>query len=398
VDATVRRRLAELAVEVGANVQPGQIVAVTADLPGAPLVHDVVAAAYGRGARFVDPAYFDAGAKRIRIAEAPDGTLDFVPPWYGARLLALGEHRVARITVTPITPPGLLEGLDPARAGRDGLPFLKEGFSVINDRTTNWTIVPYPTEAWARAVRPGLEPAEAVERLTEELVHVLRLDADDPAAAWRERMDALEAVASRLDERRFDALHFEGPGTDLTIGLLPTSAWQAARMTTTDGTAHVANLPSEEIATAPDPQRADGVVTSTKPLEVTGILVEGLRVRFEGGRAVEIDADSNAEALRGRAQLDEGASRLGEVALVDREGRIGPLGTVFLNTLLDENAASHLALGNAYAISVGDEDRGRINESQIHIDFMIGSNDVSVTGVTQGGDRVPVLRDGRWQL
>jgi aminopeptidase len=168
-------------------------------------------------------------------------------------------------------------------------------------------------------------------------------------------------------------------------------------MQTVDGVVHAPNLPTEEIATTPDPLRADGVVTATKPLDVSGTVVRDLRVRFENGRAVEIDGEG-AEALRGRAAMDEGASRLGEVALVDREGRIGKTDTVFFNTLLDENAASHLALGNAYAIAVGDEDRARINKSAIHIDFMVGGDDVDVTGITKEGDEVPVLRGGAWQI
>ena len=391
-------RLAELAVATGANVQPGQIVAITAEPDAAPLVRAVAEAAYRRGARFVDPFYFDPYVKRKRIEHAAEDTLEFVPPWYGKRLLALGEHGAALITLAPVTPPGSLAGLDPARAGRDGLPYLRETFTVINDRSVSWTVVPSPTAGWAQALYPDEPPAQALARLLEDLEHVLRLREPDPAAAWEERMDALEAAAGRMNERRFDALHFEGPGTDLTVGLLPTSTWMAARMRTRDGQAHVANIPSEEIASAPDPQRVEGVLRATKPLEVGGALVEGLRVRFEGGRAVEIDADANAEALRGRAAVDEGASRLGEAALVDRESRIGALDTIFMNTLLDENAASHVALGNAYAISAGEEDRDRINQSAIHVDFMIGSPDVDVTGLTREGERVPVLRGGAWQV
>jgi len=273
-----------------------------------------------------------------------------------------------------------------------------EILTIVNDRSTNWTVVPFPTPGWARHVYHQLEPAEALARLEERILHVCRLDEPDPAAAWAERADTLEAVTRRLDDRRFDAVHFEGPGTDLTVGLLPTSHWEAARIATTDGIVHMANLPSEEVNTAPDPLRVDGVVRATKPLDLEGSLVRGLTVRFEGGRAVRIDADENAGALRSRAAIDEGASLLGEVALVDREGRVGRLDTVFLNTLLDENAASHLALGNAYDISVGDEDRHRINRSSIHIDFMIGGDDVDVTGIAGDGSRVPVLRGGAWQV
>jgi aminopeptidase len=210
----------------------------------------------------------------------------------------------------------------------------------------------------------------------------------------------LHEVGARIDERRFDALRFDGPGTELTVGLLPSSRFshEAPGMTTVDGVQFAPNIPTEEIATTPDPERVDGVVTATKPLDVSGTVVRGLKVRFEGGRAVAIDAEENADALRTRVSLDEGASRLGEVALVDREGRIGKTGSVFFNTLLDENAASHIALGNAYAIGVGEEDRGRINESAIHIDFMIGGDDVDVTGIARDGSEVPVLRGGAWQL
>jgi len=218
------------------------------------------------------------------------------------------------------------------------------------------------------------------------------------AAAWRERGSQLQEVARTLTDLAFDAIRFQGPGTDLTVGLLPTSRFKGGGSTTVDGIAHMSNLPTEEIFTSPDPERADGVVAATKPLDVGGTVVEELRIRFAGGRAVEIDAASGADALRARCAKDDGASRLGELALVDREGRIGKTGTVFFNTLLDENAASHLALGNAYATAVGEQERARINSSAIHIDFMIGSDDVAVTGITRHGAEVPVLRGGSWQV
>ncbi|HSD81572.1 MAG TPA: aminopeptidase, partial [Solirubrobacteraceae bacterium] len=191
---------------------------------------------------------------------------------------------------------------------------------------------------------------------------------------------------------------FEGPGTDLTVGLLPTSRFIAARFETVDGIVHMPNLPTEEIFTAPDPRRCEGVVRATKPLVVGGSIVRGLEVEFRDGAAVRIDAGENADVLRAWAARDEGASRLGELALVDGEGRIGALDTVFFDTLLDENAASHVALGSAYEITVGAEDHPNVNRSQIHVDFMIGSDDVSVTGVTSGGERVPVLAGGAWRV
>jgi aminopeptidase len=399
VDRELLTRYARLIVEVGANVQEGQIVWVVADLSAAPLVEAVAAAAYDRGAVFVDPWYFDPYVKRARLEHADPATLDVVPPWYGERLLALGESHGARISITPQVPPGLLAGIDPAIAGRDALPAHRENFQVINARTTSWTVVPWASAEWAQTVFPGLGPDEAVARLWEKLVYVLRLDEPDPLDAWRTRLQELHDAGRRIDERRFDALRFEGPGTDLTVGLLPTSRFSAETpgMQTVDGVVHAPNLPTEEVGSTPDPLRVDGVVSATKPLDVEGALVTDLVVRFEQGCAVSIEG-RNAGALRSRTAVDDAASRLGEVALVDGSGRIAKTETVFFNTLLDENAASHLAFGNAYAISVGPEDRDRINKSQVHIDFMIGGDDVDVTGLAADGSPTPVLRGGVWQL
>jgi aminopeptidase len=393
-------RLAKLAVEFGANLQPGQILAVQAEPEQRELALAIAATAYSRGARFVDVQYFDPYVKRARIAYADDDTLDFVPSWYGERVLALGEQRCARIWISGPTAPGLLDDLDPARAGRDILPRIKESGKIVSERTTNWTIVPYATAGWARQVHPELAGDEALNRLREEIVHICRLDEPDPVAAWNARIEATGEAAERLNRQRFDALHFEGPGTDLTIGLLPSSIWANAMFTTVDGVSHLANVPTEEVFTCPDPERADGFVRATKPLVFAdGGVVSGLRVRFEGGRAVAIDADEGAENLRARCAKDDGGSRLGEVALVDREGRVGPLGTIFFDTLLDENAASHIALGDGFDFGVTDEDdRKRLNRSGIHIDFMLGGPDVSVTGITTTGERLPVLVGGDWQI
>jgi aminopeptidase len=400
VSDTDLSRLADLAVAVGANVQPGQIVCVTAELEHHDLARAIAASAYDRGAKFVDVWYIDPLVKRARIEFAADDTLDFVPPWYGERILELGRQRGANIVIRGTTAPGALDGLDPKRAGRDQLPRIKETNTIVNERTVNWTILAYPTIPWARLCYPDLDDEAALAKLWREVLHVSRLDEPDPLAAWEERIVALERAAEAMNDGGFDAIHFEGDGTDLTIGLLPTSTWKMARWSTVDGIRHLPNVPSEEIFTSPDPERVEGHVRSTKPLVLTdGTLVRGLEVRFEGGRAVEIDAAEGAEVLRSRVQIDDGATRLGEVALVDRESRIGQLGTVFYETLLDENAASHIALGAGFSWAVEtDEDRARVNQSVAHIDFMIGGNDVDVTGVTRDGERVPVLRDGAWQL
>jgi aminopeptidase len=398
LDAETIERLADLTIGFAANVQRGQIVAIGAELGKEEMVRALAASAYRHGAKFVDPLYFDMHVKRARVLHAEEDTLGFVPSWYGERLLELGRQRCARVGIAGPATPGLLDDLDPARAGRDQLPFLKETATLINQATTNWTIVPFPTAAWAEQVHPDLAPDEALRRLGEQIVHVCRLDEPDPIAAWRERMDVLVGVSERMTARRFAAVRFEGEGTDLTVGLLPTTRFIAAQFETAEGIRHMPNLPSEEIFGAPDPQRTDGVVRATKPLVVAGSIVRGLEVEFRDGRAVRIDADEGAEVLRGYAARDEGASRLGEVALVDGDGRIGKLGTTFFDTLLDENAASHIALGESYRFTAGEEDHPRLNHSSIHVDFMIGGDDVAVTGVTSAGEDVPVLRGGAWQL
>jgi aminopeptidase len=397
-DQSTLERFADLAIGFAANVQKGQVVAIGAELGKEAMVRALAAKAYQHGAKFVDVQYFDMHVKRARILDAEEETLEYVPPWYGHRILELGRLRCARVALSGPATPGLLDDLDPRRAGRDQLPFVREAGVVVNERTTNWTIVPYPTVGWARQVHPGLSDEDAMARLSEQILHLCRLDEVDPVAAWKERADLLVDTAARVTERRFDALRFEGPGTNLTVGLLPTTLFMAARFETVDGIIHMPNLPSEEIFGAPDPRRTEGVVRATKPLVIGGSIIRGLEVEFREGRAVRIDADEGADVLRAYAARDEGASRLGEVALVDGDGRIGKLETVFFDTLLDENAASHIALGESYRFTAGEADEKRLNHSSIHVDFMIGGDDVSVTGVTTEGDDVPVLRDGAWQL
>jgi aminopeptidase len=333
------------------------------------------------------------------VRYADPTTLDYVPDWYGERLLTLADGRGARIALSGPIEPNLMDDLDATLVGRDRLPWLKETSKVIADRSTNWSIVPCPNPAWAALVHPDLPADEASEKLWAELEHVLRLDEPDPVAAWEERMAVLNASAARLADRHFDAIEFRGPGTELTVGLLPTHTWWAADFSTADGLRHFPNLPTEEVFTTPDPERTSGHVSSTKPLVLRdGTIIRGLRVTFEDGVAVKIEADENGAALESQLAIDDGALKLGELALVDRQGRIGPLDTVFYDTLLDENAASHIAFGSGFPFLVEGDDVARVNSSGTHVDFMIGSPEVEVDGVTTGGERVPVLRGGDWQV
>ena len=397
--AELTRRLAELIVGFGANVQPGRVLGVTTETGKEEMTRAVVHAAYRRGARWVDVLTHDPWVKRARLDLAAADTLAFVPQWMVERLEWLSDEHAARITLRGPSNPMAHDGVDPARTGRDLLPYLPNSGDVVNRRTTSWCVAPAPTREWAQLVHPDLPAEDAYDRLWEAIAHVCRLDADDPAEAWRRRGLELETTADRLTQSRFDAIQLRGPGTDLTVGLFRSSAWHAGDSETADGISHFSNIPTEETFTTPDPTRVEGVVTATRPLVMHGSLIEGIRIAFEGGRAVRIEAERGADALRAAAARDDGASRLGELALVDGGGRIGPLDTVFYDTLIDENAASHIALGSAYLTPVEDEtERRRANKSEIHVDFMIGGPELLVDGVTTGGERVPLLRGGAWQL
>jgi len=395
----ITRRLADLIVSFGANVQPGQLVGVTSYLGKEQLTHAVARAAYQRGASYVDVIYADQWLKRERLLHGDPETFAYIPPWMIDRMEHFSDEHAARVTLSGPHAPHALDDVPSDRSGRDLLPYLPVIGKIVNQRTTNWCVAPAPTAEWAQQVYADTAPEEALDRLWDAISHICRLDEDDPTAAWKERMTALRQAAANLTGQRFDAMHLSGPGTDLTIGLFPSSIWEGAEFTTVDGLEHYPNIPSEEVFTTPDPLRADGHVSATLPLELYGTIIRGLRVEFEGGRAVKIEADENAETMRAAVAKDDGATRLGELALVDGGGRIGSLGTVFFDTLLDENAASHIALGSAYDLAVGDAaDKARINKSSIHIDFMIGSPELDVDGITTAGEHVPVLRDGAWQI
>jgi aminopeptidase len=379
-------------------VVPGQTVILNAKLGQEALARAVAAAAYDAGAHQVEVHYADPHIQRMRLEHAPEEALGLVIPWVRQRPVQLAELQGSLISLSGPAAPGLLDEIDPARIGRDTVA-LAEWVKVIADAAVNWTIVPGPSAAWARLVYPELDGDAALERLWDQIGHICRLDEEDPVAAWWSRSAELAAAARRLDRAELDSLHFAGPGTDLTVGLMPGVRWSGGGFKTAWGREHIPNVPTEEVFTSPDPERTEGVVTSTKPLLVSGRSVNGLRVRFERGRAVAIDADEGAPVLRELVRRDADANRLGEVALVDGSGRIGPTGTVFHDTLLDENAASHIALGSGFAhLSADEETAARVNTSAVHTDFMIGGPEVKVTGLTRDGHELPVLIEGEWVL
>ena len=395
--------LAKLAVHVGADLQPGQDVVVAAwDPVQAPIVREIAEEAYASGARYVSPFYWDGTVKASRLRHAPAESLDFVPDWFTRVTTEATERHSAWISVMGDPDPGVFADVDQNRLGRDQMPYIPEIFDLISSRVVNWTVVPGPSPGWAE--RLFGEPNE--DRLWETLAPILRMDADDPVQAWRAHVERLQERATALNERRFSAVRFTGPGTDLTVGLIEGHRWLAGVFPTTWGPVPIANMPTEEVFTTPDRHRVDGAVRMTRPVLMTGgAIVEGLSLRFEKGRVVEVSADTNADAVRAQTALDEGASRLGEVALVDGSSPVGQSGILFGDILLDENAASHIAWGHAYESAVADlpddadeRERRGFNTSAVHQDAMIGGREVNVDGVAPDGTTVPILRDDVWVL
>jgi aminopeptidase len=395
-------RYARVALEVGTNFQAGQDLAISCQIEHAPFARAVARAAYAAGAHYVDIWYWDPHAKRARIEHAPEDTLTWTPPWLDRRNEYLGENHGARLAITGDPEPDLLDGLDPKRVGLDQMPRLASALKIARSGAVNWTVVSYPTEGWARAVFG--EPD--VERLWRHLEEFLRLDRPDPVAAWNEHIGKLLDRARRLNERRLDSLHYRGPGTDLTVGLLPGSTWKAAELETRWGLMFRPNLPTEEVFTTPDARRTEGTVRATRPLAMAGSIVRDLELSFSAGRIDKVEASAGADVVRKQIETDEGASRVGEVALVDGSSPIGRSGIIFFDTLLDENATCHIAWGAGFPFAVSGAEgldeaelaRMGVNESKVHTDFMIGSPELEVDGIDSSGTRVPILLADQWQL
>src|SRR5262245_32667348 len=334
------REYARLVVQVGVNLQPGQLLAINALVEHQPLVRAVAQEAYASGARHVDVLYTDQHVRRAHIKDAPDDELGFSPPWLVKRLDDLAAGGGAFLSVTGNPEPEVYAALDGSRVARSRMRELAEASLRLSDGACNWSIVAFPTEGWAEAVFG----APDVDRLWNAVATAVRLDEPDPVAAWHEHIAKLGRRAAALNERRFDALRYRGPGTELTVGLHADADWQAA-LDVSRGSRHVANMPTEEVFTAPDARRVDGTVRATYPLQLQGTIVRGLEVRFEGGNAVEVRADEGEELMQTHVSMDEGACRLGEVALVDADSRVGKTGLTFYDTLFDDHAASHIAFG-----------------------------------------------------
>jgi aminopeptidase len=397
-------RYAELAVRSWVNMAPGQELGIYAlSLEHAPLARALARAAYANGAKYVEVTYDDQHVRRAMIELAPDEALTWSPPWLIKRLEDRAENKGANIAITGDPEPDLLGDLDGERVGRARpVELIKRAGELLSKRPVNWCVIAWPNEGWAKTVVG--EPD--VERLWEAVAHAVRLDEPDPVASWEKHIQKLQTRSKALNERKFDAVRFRGPGTDLTVGMLPNSYWSGGIDTTSWGQRYIANVPTEEVYTTPDWRRTEGVVHSTRPLSLHGTMVRDLEVRFEGGRAVEVNASTGADVVRGEMAVDEGAAFLGEVALVTGDSRVAETGITFFDTLFDENVTCHIAYGFAYPERVegGDEiapddrrDHG-FNYSVVHTDFMIGGPEVDVDGITSEGDAIPIIREDEWQL
>lgn len=399
-------RYADVAVRVGTNLQPGQHLVVQADIAVAPLVREIVRSAYETGAPYVHVVYADEQVMLNRFRYAPRDSFGYVPEHLSRNAVELVDQGAAFMAVTS-SDPDLLEGQDTALItqmqqadARAFQPLMER----ITRSATNWSVVAAPSAAWAAKIFPDTPEAERQNKLWEAIFATCRIDQDDPVAAWQTHIASLAKWREYLNSKRYSALHYTGPGTDLIIGLADGHFWMSAGMPNQHGIPFVANLPTEEVFTMPHRERVDGVVQATKPLNIGGNLIEDFSVTFQAGRVTEVKAAKNEQLLRDLIATDEGAARLGEVALVPESSPIAQSGRLFYNTLFDENAASHIALGESYrftmnnGLAMDDEAYAKAggNNSVIHTDFMIGSREVDIDGVHADGSIEPLMRKGEW--
>ncbi len=399
-------RLAEVAVRVGLGLREGQELIVSAPLEAVPLVRRITEQAYKAGALLVTSFYSDDACVLARFEHAPDASFDYAPSWLQDGIAAGFRSGAARLAISG-TNPALLASQDVAKVARANVAASKAGkpaMELITRHEINWTIVACATPEWAKLVFPRETEDAAVAKLWEAIFLASRVTVDDPVVEWEEHGARLKERVDLLNAKRFSALHFRGPGTDLIVGLADRHLWAGGGTTAANGVYCQPNIPTEECFTTPHKDRVDGTVRASKPLSHQGTLIKNIAVRFEGGKIVEATATAGEDVLNRLISTDDGARRLGEVALVPHSSPIAQSGVLFWNTLFDENAASHLALGQAYSTcliggeTMDSEALARVgaNASLIHVDWMIGSGEMDVDGIAADGTAEPLMRRGEW--
>ncbi len=406
------KKYAEVIVKVGLNLRKGQRLIITnsrirgVPLQAAPLVREVVRAAYEAGARYVDVIWGDEELLPIRLQNAPRETLTEYPKWQIAGLMDMVEHGDAMLTIVADNP-DLLSGFDAdaiATLQKAHLENYKPVGTAVSRNAINWCLVAAASPAWGVKMFPGVSPEEAESKLWKAIFESTRVDQPDPVAAWMSHIENLLKRAKYLQTKQYSALHYKAPGADLTLGLPRGHKWASARVPAENGIAFTANMPTEEVFTLADRHRAEGTIAATMPLSYGGSLIEDFSVTFANGRIVKINAQKGEAALQKLIETDEGAAHLGEIALVTASSPIAKRRKLFFNTLYDENASCHLAVGRAYRFTLegGEQmtdeefEQHGGNNSLTHVDFMVGSDKMDIDGIREDGATEPVMRKGEW--
>jgi aminopeptidase len=405
---TQLKKYAEVAVKVGINLQKGQNLVIMATISAAPYVREVVKAAYEAGAKDVFVRWDDDQITRIRYDMAPMEAFEEAPLWLARGFEEMAASGHAFLSV--LSPnPELLKGVDPkkiATSHKVNGEAMRPFSNYIKAGKVSWSIVAVPNEAWAAKVFPDLDPEAGIAALWDQIFRINRITTPDPIKSWEEHIKTLHDRCDFLNEKRLKKLHYRAPGTDLTIELADRHIWLGGAKKNTSGVPYTPNLPTEEVFCAPKKTGVNGTVKSTKPLNYGGQLIEGMSFVFENGKIVDFKADKGYDILKNLVDMDEGARYLGEVALVPHRSPISDTGLLFYNTLFDENASCHLAIGSAYAMNIeggtelddkGLEEAG-LNTSITHVDFMIGSDQLDIDGETENGETIAIFRNGNWAI
>ena len=397
-------KYADVTVQIGLGLKKDQVLFIDGILEDAPFIRKVVKSAYQAGAKYVDVLWSDEALGRTHYENATPENITHYPDWPFSRLEEYYKNGDARLAIASNNP-DLLDGIDSDLIAKRRKAAM-EKYNPLRkyENNYNWCVVATAAPFWAKKVFPNLPVEQAQEKLWEAIFKVCRVDTPDPVAAWQEHINKLVFYKDYLNNKRYTALHYKSPGTDLTIGLPEKQVWTGAQESFKNGTIGTPNIPTEEVFTAPHKNKVGGHVKSTFPLNLNGVMIEDFTVTFENGRAVNITAKKGEKDLRKLLETDENASHLGEVALVPISSPINQSGILFYNTLFDENASCHIAFGNAYRTSIeGGDDMSDEeftaaggNKSMVHTDFMIGSAEMDIDGITADGSREPVMRQGEW--